>query len=52
MKLEHSAIDEKGFAEKSLSVEILDNGIFKVTAKEKSVGKKEEKTIGMKYAKY
>lgn len=49
MNIEHTALDEKGFIEKSISVQNLDSGNYLVTAYELSTGKKKERVITMEF---
>lgn len=47
MKLENSAKAEKGFIEKSLTIQNLDDGTYLITAKAIPTGKKKEQTLHM-----
>lgn len=49
MNIEHIALDEKGFIEKSISIKKLENGNYCVTAYELPSGKKKERAISMEY---
>lgn len=49
MRLEHTAMDEKGFIEKNISVQKMDDGNYLVTAYELPTGKKEERAITMEF---
>jgi phosphoribosylcarboxyaminoimidazole (NCAIR) mutase len=49
MNIEHTALDEKGFLEKSISIKKLENGHYLVTAYELPTGKKKEKAITMEF---
>ena len=49
MNNEHTALDEKGFIEKSISVQNLDSGNYLVTAYELPTGKKKERVITMEF---
>lgn len=49
MNIEHIALDEKGFLEKSISIKKMNNGNYCVTAYELPSGKKKERAISMEY---
>lgn len=49
MNIEHTALDEKGFLEKSISIKKLENGHYLVTAYELPTGKKKERAITMEF---
>ena len=51
MNIEHTALDEKGFIEKTVSVEELENGEYLVTAKAIPSGKKKVEEISMTFTK-
>ncbi|MFR6673087.1 MAG: hypothetical protein ACLUSM_11250 [Enterococcus avium] len=50
MNIEHTALDEKGFLEKSISIKKMNNGNYCVTAYELPTGKKKERSISMEYS--
>lgn len=49
MKIENTALSEKGFIDKSLSIEKLENGNYRITAYQLPVGNKKEQSIIMEY---
>lgn len=49
MSVEHEALCEKGFIEKSLKFKKLDNGNYLITAYEKPTKNKKERTITLEY---
>lgn len=49
MKLENVAKVEKGFIEKSISIQPLDNGNFEIVAKAIPTGKKKDQEIRMEF---
>lgn len=49
MKLEHVAMVDKGFVEKSIRVETLPNGNYQVTALAKPTGNKKEQIVSMEF---
>lgn len=49
MRVEHTALDEKGFLEKSISLVKLKNGNYCITAYELPTGKRKERAISMEY---
>lgn len=50
MIIENTAIYEKGFNEKTITTELLENGNIKITAKEKP-NKKQDQSISMEFTK-